>query len=184
MRRSWRKRYWWSWEGWNHRVKQSAVYRHLMTPSWAILLITSHVPNAWKPVHVTMIDWVCAINSVAASGDKTAYALLWERWLLSAPYLIPPWLEWFGHVARRDETGIIREVVEMKIGGKRPRGRPSLRWKETVRRDMKAKEDQGGMGDWQGMMEMSLQDPLPRTGRWRRKVRKTCSRCIYTRNYY
>ena len=59
-----------------------------MTPSWAILLITSHVPNAWKPVHVTMIDWVCAINSVAASGDKTAYALLWERWLLSAPYLI------------------------------------------------------------------------------------------------
>ena len=29
-----------------HRVKQSAVYRHLMTPSWAILLITSHVPNA------------------------------------------------------------------------------------------------------------------------------------------
>ena len=75
----------------HHRVKQSAVYRHLMTPSWAILLITSHVPNAWKPVHVTMIDWVCAINSVAASGDKTAYALLWERWLLSAPYLIPPW---------------------------------------------------------------------------------------------
>ena len=25
-----------------HRVKQSAAYRHLMTPSWAILLITSH----------------------------------------------------------------------------------------------------------------------------------------------
>ena len=74
------------WERW----LQSAVYRHMMTPSWAILLITSHVPNAWKPVHVTMIDWVCAINSVAASGDKTAYALRWERWLLSAPYLIPP----------------------------------------------------------------------------------------------
>ena len=27
---------------WDHRVKQSAAYRHLMTPSWAILLITSH----------------------------------------------------------------------------------------------------------------------------------------------
>ena len=35
--------------------------------------------NYVEPVHVTMIDWVCAINSVAASGDKTAYALLWER---------------------------------------------------------------------------------------------------------
>ena len=40
------------------------------------------VPNTWKPVYVTMIDWVCAINSVAASSDKMAYALLWERWLL------------------------------------------------------------------------------------------------------
>ena len=47
-------------------------------------------------------------------------------------------LEWFGHVKRRDKTENIRAVVEMKMDGKRPRGRPKLRWKDTVGRDMKA----------------------------------------------
>ena len=36
-------------------------------------------------------------------------------------------LEWFGHVKRRGETENIR-----------PRGRPKLRWNDTVRRDLKA----------------------------------------------
>ena len=47
-------------------------------------------------------------------------------------------LEWFRHVKIRDETESIRAVVEMKMEGKRPRGRPKLRWKDTVGRDMKA----------------------------------------------
>ena len=47
-------------------------------------------------------------------------------------------LEWFGHIKRRDETENSRAVVEMKKEGKRPIGRPKLRWKDTVRRDMKA----------------------------------------------
>ena len=38
-------------------------------------------------------------------------------------------LERFGHVKRRGETGNIRAVVEMKM---------ELRWKDTVRRDVKA----------------------------------------------
>ncbi len=46
--------------------------------------------------------------------------------------------EWFGRVKRRYETETIRAVVEMKMEGKCPRGRPKLRWKDTVRGDLKA----------------------------------------------
>ena len=47
-------------------------------------------------------------------------------------------LESFGHNKGRDETENIRAVAEMKMEGKRPRGRPKLRWKDTVRRELKA----------------------------------------------
>ena len=44
-------------------------------------------------------------------------------------------LELFGHVRRRDETENIRAVAEIK--GKLPSGRPKLKWKYTVNRDLK-----------------------------------------------
>ena len=47
--------------------------------------------------------------------------------------------EWFGHdIVRRDETENIRAVGEMKMEPKLPRGRPKLRSKDSVRRDLKA----------------------------------------------
>ena len=44
-------------------------------------------------------------------------------------------LGWIEHLKRRDEKDN-RAVVEMEM--KHPRGRPKLRWKDTVRRGMKA----------------------------------------------
>ena len=46
-------------------------------------------------------------------------------------------VEWFGNVEGRHETENIRAVAEMKMAGKRPRGRQKLQWKGTVRRDQK-----------------------------------------------
>ena len=47
-------------------------------------------------------------------------------------------LEWFGHVKSSDETENMRALAEMKMEGKRSRGRPKLRWNDTVRMDLKA----------------------------------------------
>ena len=45
-------------------------------------------------------------------------------------------LEWFGHVKRRCATENIRAVVEMKMEGKRPRGKPTMQTKHNIKRDL------------------------------------------------
>ena len=45
-------------------------------------------------------------------------------------------LSWYGQVLRRDDNYVAKEVITMK-GGKRPRGRPILKWMGRVRSDMK-----------------------------------------------
>ena len=46
-------------------------------------------------------------------------------------------LSWYGHVMRRDDTNVTKQVTTMKVGGKRPRGRPRLRWTDRVRSDLR-----------------------------------------------
>ncbi len=44
-------------------------------------------------------------------------------------------LRWFGHIGRARE-GALSEVREMRVGGRRPVGRPRKKWSECVREDM------------------------------------------------
>ena len=44
-------------------------------------------------------------------------------------------LTWFGHV-KRAEGGLLLEVEEMRVEGRRPVGRPKKRWKDCVTEDM------------------------------------------------
>ena len=46
-------------------------------------------------------------------------------------------LRWFGHITRRDEEVEIKKVFELKIKGRRKRGRPVKRWSDVVEEDMK-----------------------------------------------
>ena len=52
-------------------------------------------------------------------------------------YVTQKRLSWYGHVMRREDTNVAKHVATMKVGGKKPRGRPRLRWMDRVRSDLK-----------------------------------------------
>ena len=61
-------------------------------------------------------------------------------------------LRWFGNIIRRDEEGEIKKVFELKIEGRRKRGRPVKRWIDVVEEDMKKRgvvqQDAGDREGW------------------------------------
>lgn len=46
-------------------------------------------------------------------------------------------LRWFGHISRREEDSTTRNVLDRNPEGRRPRGRPKLRWKDQVQKDVR-----------------------------------------------
>ena len=48
-------------------------------------------------------------------------------------YVAQKRISWYGHAIRREDTNVAKQVTTMKVGGKRPRGRPRLRWMDRVR---------------------------------------------------
>ena len=52
-------------------------------------------------------------------------------------HLMQTRLRWYGHVRRRDDSHMTRTVLDMEVQCVRPRGRPTLGYMDTIRRDMK-----------------------------------------------
>ena len=46
-------------------------------------------------------------------------------------------LKWYGHVMRREEHYVGRRAIEMKVHGRKNRGRPKRRWLDKVDDDIK-----------------------------------------------
>ena len=46
-------------------------------------------------------------------------------------------LQWFGHVMRKEEESVCRRVMNMEVPGRRRRGRPRKRWRDTLNEDMR-----------------------------------------------
>ena len=63
-------------------------------------------------------------------------------------------LKWFGHVMRREDDFVGKRVMNMEVEGRRRRGRPKFRWKDSIANDLKEK----------GLSEQDTQDRR----RWRR----------------
>ena len=52
-------------------------------------------------------------------------------------YVTQKCLSWYGHVMRREDTNVVKQATTMKVGGKRPRGRPRLVSMDRVRSDLR-----------------------------------------------
>ena len=48
-------------------------------------------------------------------------------------------LNWFGHILRKEDEYIGRQVMAMQIEGHRGRGRPKFRWKDRIKQDLESK---------------------------------------------
>ena len=54
-----------------------------------------------------------------------------------ATHMMQKRLRRYGHVRHRDESHTTRTVLDMVVEGVRPRGRPKLRYMDTIKRDIK-----------------------------------------------
>ena len=65
-------------------------------------------------------------------------------------------IRWAGHVLRRDQDNILRQVVIGNPEGRRPRGRPRQKWWKQVRRDLErigaTEEDAEDRERWRGFV--------------------------------
>ena len=52
-------------------------------------------------------------------------------------HLMQKRLRWYGHVGHRHDSHMTRTALDMEVEGARPRGRPKLRYTDTIKRDMK-----------------------------------------------
>ena len=46
-------------------------------------------------------------------------------------------LRWFGHIQRREEDHIVKAVQGIKVQGQRKNGRPEMRWRDVINKDLK-----------------------------------------------
>ena len=45
------------------------------------------------------------------------------------------WVRWYGHVLQRDDDSVSRVALNLKVSGKRKRGRPKKTWKKQVKEE-------------------------------------------------
>ncbi len=48
-------------------------------------------------------------------------------------------LQWFGHVERMEEERLVKKITRSNVRGVRPRGRPRMRWMDSVKRALGAR---------------------------------------------
>jgi len=64
---------------------------------------------------------------------------------------------WYGRVLRKEDNDWVKKCMEYEVEGSRPRGRPTMTWREIVERDCQAcqlnKEDAVDCSRWRKLIK-------------------------------
>ena len=87
-----------------------------------------HMRSFRRTLHITWQDKVTNNSVLERPGIPSMYTLLKQRRM-----------RWLGHVVRMDDGRIPKDLLYGELAqGKRPTGRPQLRYKDVCKRDLKA----------------------------------------------
>ncbi|EYC46334.1 hypothetical protein Y032_0401g787 [Ancylostoma ceylanicum] len=121
------------------RVLKGKIYRTVVRPAmmygsecWPVSKTHERMLNT---AEMRMLRWACGLTRRDKVRNEDIRALM-----QTAPIqqkLRAQRLRWFGHVMRRSPLHPTRQAMDMEVIGKRPRGAPKKRWKDTVNKDMK-----------------------------------------------
>ena len=79
-------------------------------------------------------------------------------------------LRWFGHVVRAPAGSVVQTAMQLEVPGTRPRGRPKMRWWDTINEDLRRtqlkEEDASDRSQWRRAYRHA--DPAP-CGKRRRR---------------
>ena len=83
-----------------------------------------------------MLRWMCRVTKLdKIRNERIRITKVWEL----TKKVQERRLKWFGHVMRREEHYVGRRAMEMKVQGRRKRGRPKIGWLDKVKDDIKEK---------------------------------------------
>ena len=109
--------------------------------------------NKLEVAEIRMVRWMCTVTKLDKIRNERIRGTTKEREITKK--VQERRLKWYGHVMRREEQYIGRSAMEMKVQGRRKRGRPKRRWLDKVKDDIKengvSADEVSGRATWRRM---------------------------------
>ena len=129
----------------NVKIK-GTVYRTVVRPALMYVAETWVLEKAQEKklevAEMRMLRWMCGVTKLDKIRNERIRATTKVGEITRKVQEIR--LKWYGHAMRREEHYVGRRAMEMKVQGRRKRGRHKRRWLDKVTDDIKEKELSAG----------------------------------------